>query len=55
MGPHRSDLAVHDLETGRPAGQGSTGEQKAMLLSIVLAHARLVALESGAGCRFSED
>jgi DNA replication and repair protein RecF len=48
VGPHRSDLAVHDLETGRPAGQGSTGEQKAMMLSIVLAHARLVALESGA-------
>ena len=48
VGPHRSDITVRDLETGLPAGQGSTGEQKAMLLSIVLAHARLVALEGGA-------
>lgn len=48
VGPHRSDFVVADLETGRPAGQGSTGEQKALLLSIVLAHARLVALERDA-------
>ena len=37
-----------DLETGRPASQGSTGEKKALLLSLVLAHARLVALDRGA-------
>jgi DNA replication and repair protein RecF len=48
VGPHRSDLVVRDMESGRPASQGSTGEQKALLLSIVLAHARLVALERGA-------
>ncbi len=48
VGPHRSDLSVWDLETGRPASQGSTGEQKALLLSLVLAHARLVALDRGA-------
>jgi DNA replication and repair protein RecF len=48
VGPHRSDFVVADLETGQPASQGSTGEQKALLLSIVLAHARLVALERDA-------
>jgi DNA replication and repair protein RecF len=40
-GPHRSDLEVHDLATGRPAASCSTGEQKALLISIVLAEARL--------------
>ena len=41
--PHRSDLlAVHACK-GVPARLGSTGEQKAVLLSISLAHARLLA------------
>jgi DNA replication and repair protein RecF len=40
-GPHRSDLEVHDLASGRPAAMCSTGEQKALLISIVLAEARL--------------
>jgi DNA replication and repair protein RecF len=40
-GPHRSDLEVHDQATGRPAASCSTGEQKALLISIVLAEARL--------------
>ncbi len=47
-GPHRSDLVVHHLEKDMPASLCSTGEQKALLLSIVLAHARLVMLERGA-------
>jgi DNA replication and repair protein RecF len=46
-GPHRTDLAVTHLGKGRPAGLCSTGEQKALLLSIVLAHADLVAERSG--------
>ncbi|HYI40451.1 MAG TPA: DNA replication/repair protein RecF [Allosphingosinicella sp.] len=46
-GPHRTDLAVTHLEKGQPAGLCSTGEQKALLLSIVLAHADLVAERSG--------
>ncbi len=46
-GPHRTDLAVTHLGKCRPAGLCSTGEQKALLLSIVLAHADLVALRSG--------
>jgi len=48
IGPHRSDLLVTHLERGLAAPQCSTGEQKALLLSIVLANARLLALESGA-------
>jgi DNA replication and repair protein RecF len=42
-GPHRSDLEVRHLERDLPAAQCSTGEQKALLLSAVLAHARLLA------------
>ena len=41
VGPHRSDLAVTHAERGFPAEAMSTGEQKALLISIVLAHARL--------------
>jgi DNA replication and repair protein RecF len=41
VGPHRSDLAVTYAETGIPAETLSTGEQKALLISIVLAHAKL--------------
>jgi DNA replication and repair protein RecF len=40
LGPHRSDLAAAD-STGEPAGSCSTGRQKAFLISIVLAQARL--------------
>ena len=43
-GPHRSDLAVRHLDHDLPAAEGSTGQQKAVLVSIALAHARLVAL-----------
>ena len=40
-GTHRSDLRVIHLARGLPAAQCSTGEQKALLISIVLAEARL--------------
>ncbi|HWH22641.1 MAG TPA: DNA replication/repair protein RecF [Allosphingosinicella sp.] len=43
VGPHRTDLAVTHVAKGQPAERCSTGEQKALLLSIVLAHADLVA------------
>ncbi|MEO8618182.1 MAG: DNA replication/repair protein RecF [Sphingomicrobium sp.] len=46
-GPHRQDLAVTYLLKGQPAALGSTGEQKALLIGIVLAHARLVASKRG--------
>ena len=46
-GPHRSDLAVRHLDLDLPAAEGSTGQQKAVLVSIALAHARLVTLSRG--------
>ncbi|MHA1113510.1 MAG: DNA replication/repair protein RecF, partial [Alphaproteobacteria bacterium] len=48
IGPHRSDLRVTHLTRGLPAAQCSTGEQKALLIALVLAHARLEALDRGA-------
>lgn len=42
-GPHRADLAVTHRDKDQPAALCSTGEQKALLLAIVLAHADLVA------------
>jgi len=47
-GPHRQDLAVTHLTKRQPAARSSTGEQKALLLGIVLAHAELVAVRRGA-------
>ncbi len=41
IGPHRSDLAVSLAQTGVGAEFASTGEQKALLISILLAHAAL--------------
>lgn len=46
-GPHRTDLAVTHVAKGQPAALCSTGEQKALLLGLVLAHADLVADEQG--------
>ncbi|BCB17109.1 DNA replication/repair protein RecF [Bosea sp. ANAM02] len=46
-GPQASDLEVRHGPKDIPAGQGSTGEQKALLIGLVLAHARLVAAMSG--------
>ncbi len=45
IGPHRSDFIMHHLGNGMPADQCSTGEQKALLIAIVLANARLEAAE----------
>jgi DNA replication and repair protein RecF len=38
-GPHRGDLDVVHGERGRPAAECSTGEQKALILNLVLAQA----------------
>ena len=43
VGPHRADLVVRHAGTGVGAPDCSTGEQKALLIAIVLAHARLQA------------
>jgi DNA replication and repair protein RecF len=42
-GPHRDDLAVTLAAKQAPAADCSTGEQKAMLIAILLAHAALAA------------
>ena len=47
-GPHRSDLAVRHVPKDMPAERCSTGEQKALLVGVVLAHARLQAVDEGA-------
>ncbi len=46
-GPHKSDLSVRYAEKNMVADQCSTGEQKALLIGIVLAHARLITAERG--------
>ncbi len=48
LGPHRSDFAVRHAGHDLPAASCSTGEQKALLIAIVLATARLLALDRGA-------
>jgi DNA replication and repair protein RecF len=47
IGPHLADLRVTHGPKDAPAERSSTGEQKALLVGIVLAHARLVADMSG--------
>lgn len=42
VGPHRSDLLVRHRARGVPAAQCSTGEQKALLVGLLLAHVRLL-------------
>ena len=46
-GPHRADLLFTHLPKGLPAALCSTGEQKALLVSVVLAHAALIAEARG--------
>jgi DNA replication and repair protein RecF len=47
IGPHVGDFLAWHGPKGAPAAQASTGEQKALLVGLVLAHARLVAEMSG--------
>jgi DNA replication and repair protein RecF len=47
-GPHLSDLNVVYAAKGIPAADASTGEQKALLIGLVLAHARLLREMTGA-------
>jgi DNA replication and repair protein RecF len=46
-GPHRSDLLVRHRQNAMAAEYCSTGEQKALLVGIVLSHARLAADMAG--------
>lgn len=46
-GPHRADLSVTHADKSQAAALCSTGEQKALLMGLVLAHADLVAERTG--------
>lgn len=46
-GPHRTDLLVRHADKARDAAICSTGEQKALLIGLVLAHARMQSAEQG--------
>ena len=46
-GPHKTDLFVSHSIKNIPASQCSTGEQKALLIAIILSHARLRKIEFG--------
>ncbi|MEO6359625.1 MAG: DNA replication and repair protein RecF, partial [Sphingomicrobium sp.] len=48
VGPHRQELAVSHRAKQMPAARCSTGEQKALLLGLILAHAELVTERRGA-------
>ena len=47
IGPHRADLAARYTAKDMPADQCSTGEQKALLISLILANARALAADLG--------
>ena len=46
-GPHRTDLTVAHAQKQIPAARASTGERKALLVGLVISHARLVAAMHG--------
>jgi DNA replication and repair protein RecF len=47
LGAHRADMMLADHETDTPAGLASTGQQKSLLIGIILCHARLIAEARG--------
>ena len=47
IGPHRADLEAVYAARGVPVALCSTGEQKALLISLILANARALAAETG--------
>src|SRR5690606_23040569 len=48
FGPHRSDLTALHREKNRPAAEGSSGEQKALVLNLILAQVTRLKGEGGA-------
>jgi DNA replication and repair protein RecF len=48
IGPHRADMSAIYIAKAVPAEQCSTGEQKALLISLILANARALAADLGA-------
>nr|WP_294501956.1 DNA replication/repair protein RecF [uncultured Rhodopila sp.] len=47
LGAHRTDMKLTDVATGTPAALASTGQQKALLIGVILAHAGLIATARG--------
>ena len=47
LGAHRADMALTDAATGLAAALASTGQQKALLLGVILGHAALIATARG--------
>jgi DNA replication and repair protein RecF len=47
LGAHRADFGLADLASGRPASLASTGQQKALLLGLVLGHAMVIGEQRG--------
>ncbi len=47
VGAHRADMTLTDLESRTEAGLASTGEQKTLLIGLILSHARLIAEARG--------
>ena len=49
FGPHRSDLTALHREKNRPAAEGSSGEQKALVLNLILAQVTRLKAAAGNG------
>lgn len=47
FGPHRADMSLADAASGRGADVSSTGQQKALLIGLILAHAALATMQHG--------
>jgi DNA replication and repair protein RecF len=47
LGAHRADMTLTDLDNRIEAGLASTGQQKTLLIGVILTHARLVAEARG--------
>ncbi len=47
QGPQKADLLIADAMAGQPAALSSTGQQKAMLIGIVLGHAAMISAARG--------
>ncbi|XAO71990.1 MAG: hypothetical protein AAYR33_03440 [Acetobacteraceae bacterium] len=48
IGAHRADYVIRDRVTGRSAQFSSSGQQKTLLVGIILSHAAIVAAHHGA-------
>ena len=48
-GAHRADMGLVDVASGLGAGLASTGQQKALLIAVILGHASLLAVARGFG------